>query len=110
MNWRVLISSGTALISWLLAWGYSHFCYANPYLKESLQHLGFAFRLVSALQWILLWIPVAGLVYALIKRGESKHDEIFSQLLISFSILWPLVVLVAWEIQKSPFIDLRGIR
>jgi hypothetical protein len=109
MKTRLLISISLAFISWLLMHVYSDFRFTNPHLKDSLVNLSFAIRVVNVLTWIVLVFPFLASVFFFRICANSRIHEIVQDLLFAIAIIWPLVVLTAWQVQGSPFIDLRGI-
>jgi hypothetical protein len=106
---RALSSIGVSFTSWFIMYWYSHFNFVNPLFKESLQTPSLAIRLMVILQWVTLATILSLGVLCWKRPSLNRWFPAFEITATGLAIIWPLLVLFAWQIERLPFVDLRGI-
>lgn len=90
-------------------YGYSYFSFTDPYLRPHLRYPSLAVRLVMACQYPLIALIILPVLVSTFKHLRATRAELVCELMWGVSLVWPLVVLTAWQIQRNFYIPLRAL-
>jgi len=107
---KVWLMFFVALADWTLMHFYSFYAANNILMRESMRHPCVAIWILRRIDYVSLGVIVASAIYIIRRRPEYTVLEYFERALLAFSILWPLLVLVAWQIQSMPIMGLQGFK
>ena len=104
---KVFIFTGVAFSVWLLMHAYSVCAEYNLSANNQVEHPALAIRILKSIDFYVMGLPIATFCLALTMKRQTKLLDVSYHCLLVFALLWPLLVLVAWQIQSMPIKGLQ---